>query len=334
MKKVLFTFAAVAATLCTVACNKDLTSNSIDQNPAKQDGDKCELRVGISTSLTKSTTITDEDQEKVKNLQVFVFRGDALDAYASVDQTLSAKLSCTAGERTVYVLANEPDHSDISSKTAFLALVSDLSNYPEKGIAMIGSKDVTLPAQDTVSVDAYRLASRVVLKKITRDFTSSALAGLEMEVKDIYLSNVPTDFNYALNSTPSKWVNKMGLDDNGKSLTIWHDAPNAKIANEASDTTKHTFLAYPNPTESDSNGGTWSARHTRLVVKVGLGDKTYYYPITLPKLEYNKSYEISELTLTRPGSDSEDTPVSFQDATFKINVKPWTVVPVTDGTTL
>ena len=122
MKKVLYTFAAIsAAALCTVACNKDLGANAPQAQEDQQiQGDRCELRVGISSSATKSSTVTDEDQEQVNNLQVFVFRGDALDAYTSVNNPLEATLSCTAGSRTVYVLVNEPSHSDISTKTAFL----------------------------------------------------------------------------------------------------------------------------------------------------------------------------------------------------------------------
>ena len=48
------------------------------------------------------------------------------------------------------------------------------------------------------------------------------------------------------------------------------------------------------------------------------------------ELENIKSYEL-ELTITRPGSDYADMPVSFEDCAFEITVKPWTVVAVTDG---
>jgi hypothetical protein len=66
------------------------------------------------------------------------------------------------------------------------------------------------------------------------------------------------------------------------------------------------------------------------VVKATLGTDVYYYPITLPALESNKSYEIEELILTRPGSDDPDKPVSIQECTFQINVLGWTTVAVAD----
>ena len=90
MRKIAF-LAAVAATLCTVACNKNMEILRSAQNDteiadqADNDGQLCELRVGIKGAWeTKSTTITAADEVKVNNLQVLVFRGDALDAYGSV----------------------------------------------------------------------------------------------------------------------------------------------------------------------------------------------------------------------------------------------------------
>ena len=73
---------------------------------------------------------------------------------------------------------------------------------------------------------------------------------------------------------------------------------------------------------------------TRIVIETTLGTSKYYYPINLPEMADNKSYEIEEVVLTRPGSDNPDEPVSFADATFSINVIDWTVVPLTEGTTI
>ena len=124
----LFYAAAVLAAICAISCNKD----NIAGGPLSDTG-KTELAVGISRSVTKSSTITDDDDVKVKTLQVFVFRGDALDAYASAENVSEVSLSCTNGERSVYALVNAPDMSHISSKTALFAMKSTLSYYPEYG---------------------------------------------------------------------------------------------------------------------------------------------------------------------------------------------------------
>ena len=180
MRKIAF-LAAVAATLCTVACNKNseiLRSAQNDNNvQAGNEAQLCELRVGIKGAWeTKSTTITAADEVKVNNLQVLVFRGDALDAYGSVDDASEITLSCTAGEREVYAVVNAPSLAEISTKTALLATTSLLSQNSGDSFQMIGNKEVTLPQANTITVDVTRMAARIVIKKITRAFTVSSLA--------------------------------------------------------------------------------------------------------------------------------------------------------------
>ena len=83
------------------------------------------------------------------------------------------------------------------------------------------------------------------------------------------------------------------------------------------------FNAYPNLNSADDQ-----VADTRLVVEATLDGRKYYYPVTMPKMESNKSYEISELKITRPGSDDPDKPIEIVDQDFKITVNPWDVVLV------
>ena len=318
MKKSIFAFAAALAAL--VACNKNEVTPMGPQNQPET-LEPCELTVGICGSMTKATAVTKDNEAKVNDLQVFVFRGDELDAYASVDNAMELTLSCTAGEREVYALVNAPEYSMVSSKTALLAKVSELSATSLTNFEMVGSKSVTLPQASTVSIDVNRIASRVVLKKVTRNFTSAALQSLDFTVDAIYLINVAGNTSYDLTAAPGAWYNVAKY--NSELPSLLHDAVGSKIANGASHNTAHSFYSYPNDAASKT---------TRLVIETTLGTTKYYYPINLPAMESNKSYEIAEVTITRPGSDDPDVPVSFADATFSINVIDWTVVPVEDVT--
>ena len=76
MKKSIFAFAAALAAL--VACNKNEATPMQPQN--QESLVPCELTVGISGAMTKATAVTTENEAKVNNLQIFVFRGDDLDA--------------------------------------------------------------------------------------------------------------------------------------------------------------------------------------------------------------------------------------------------------------
>ena len=319
MKKSIFAFAAALAAL--VACNKNEATPVQPQN--HEPLTPCELTVGICGAMTKATAVTTENEAKVNNLQIFVFRGDDLDAYASVDNAKELTLSCTAGERAVYALVNAPDFSAVPGKAALLAKVSELSANSLANFEMVGSKTVTLPQSETVSIDVNRIASRVVLKKITRSFTSAALQALDFTVDAIYLVNVAGNTNYDLTAAPAAWYNV--AEDKGELAGLLYDAPASAIANGQSYDTDHTFYGYPNDLAVNT---------TRLVIETTLGSTKYYYPINLPQMDSNKSYEIEEVKITRPGSDDPDEPVSFEDASFSINVIDWTVVPVTEGTTI
>ena len=319
MKKSIFAFAAALAAL--VACNKNDVAPMQPQN--QESLVPCELTVGICGAMTKATAVSADNEAKVNNLQVFVFRGDDLDAYASVDNSQELTLSCTAGDRVVYALVNAPDYSAVPGKAALLAKVSELSANSLTNFEMVGSKSVTLPQNEKVSIDVNRIASRVVLKKITRNFTSEALQALNFKVDAIYLINVAGNTSYDLSAAPAKWYNVAENKDELASLL--YDAPASLITNGQSYSTAHTFYAYPNDLATNT---------TRLVIETTLGETKYYYPINLPEMAANKSYEIEEVKITRPGSDNPDEPVSFADATFSINVIDWTVVPVTEGTTI
>ena len=319
MKKSIFAFAAALAAL--VACNKNEATPMQPQN--QESLVPCELTVGICGAMTKATGVTTDNEAKVNKLQIFVFRGDDLDAYASVENAKELTLSCTAGEREVYALVNAPDYSSVPGKAALLAKVSELSDNTLTNFEMVGSKSVTLPQTGTVSIDVNRIASRVVLKKITRNFTSAALQALDFTVDAIYLVNVAGNTSYDLTAAPSTWYNI--AENKGELASLLADTPTAPIAQGQAYDTDHTFYAYPNDLAVNT---------TRIVIETTLGTSKYYYPINLPEMAANKSYEIEEVVLTRPGSDNPDEPVSFADATFSINVIDWTVVPVTEGTTI
>ena len=319
MKKSIFAFAAALAAL--VACNKNEATPMQPQN--QESLVPCELTVGICGAMTKATAVSADNEAKVNNLQVFVFRGDDLDAYASVDNAQELTLSCTAGDRVVYALVNAPDYSAVPGKAALLAKVSELNANSLSNFEMVGSKSVTLPQSEKVSIDVNRIASRVVLKKITRSFTSEALQALNFKVDAIYLINVAGNTSYDLSAAPAKWYNV--AENKNELASLLYDAPASLITNGQSYSTAHTFYAYPNDLATNT---------TRLVIETTLGETKYYYPINLPEMAANKSYEIEEVKITRPGSDNPDEPVSFADATFSINVIDWTVVPVTEGTTI
>lgn len=274
--------------------------------------------IEVETKATGEAATVAANEAKVNNLQVLVFRGDFLDAYGTASaNTLS--VSCTAGSRTIYAVVNGPNLSAVTSLNAFKAMAVDLSANSADSFVMIGSTSTTLPGTKSVNIEVSRLVSRVVIKQITRNFTAPSLQSLSFTVDKIYLVNAAGDINYGKTAATTKWYNLQ--EDKNEVPALLKDTPAASIANNASHSTYHYFYAMPNPATSKT---------TRLVIEATLGSSKYYYPVDLPALEGNKSYELAGVTIKRGGSDNPDTPVTSDDISFSLTVKGWTTSTINE----
>ena len=94
MRKLAF-FAAVAATLCTVACNKDL-SGSKAKVPVPSDDGRVEVTLTVTGGpMTKSADQDiDDNLSVVHNIQFFAFNEDeSIDTYVKVTDGMSDRRS-------------------------------------------------------------------------------------------------------------------------------------------------------------------------------------------------------------------------------------------------
>lgn len=322
---------AAAALVGLAACNKE---NDI---PAVQAGESAELTVSVRSPLTKATEVSAEDEASVNTLQVLVFNGESLDAYGMVSGETSLKLSCTAGRRTVYAVVNAAEElSGITSKAEFLKRGSLLEDNATDSFVMTGQKEVTLPQATDVDIEVSRIAARVVIRKITSAL-EGALADAEFSVDGIYLINVAGEQKSLMApdeaiASDGLWLNRMHGEKALEHLTS-DTLEGVSLKGRKSYEKTHMFYAYPNPTEEDFFHGTeegkeWSARHTRLVVEATIGGETHWFPLTMPVMQANRSYEINELVIRHIGSDDPDTPVSSSEVTFSVTVRDWTQVIV------
>lgn len=307
--------AALGTILSLASCNKDI--NRVDINSSDE---PVALTIRLANNATKASTST-AGEVKVNNLQILVFLqdGSALDAYGSEDDVTELTLSCTSGPRKIYAVCNAPDLSTVQDETELLDAVSGLAHNSVDSFEMIGDKTETLPKSNAaIEIPVDRLVARVVLKGVTKNFTNPALQAQDFAITGVYMINVAGDINYGLSAAPSLWYNWTKNDGDLTELLCANINSGIIVTNTYN--TAHTFYVYPNPA---------NVKPTRLVIEATLGGKVYYYPITLPEIEYNNSYEVSSLVVTRLGSDDPDVPVEFSDEEFSISVNPWTVVPIT-----
>ena len=301
-----------------------LTLCSCDQEKTCTDGMPVEVNVTIlGTAPTRATSVTYDQESKVGNLQVYVFNDGKLEDYRNAGEAMTAQLTATSGQRTVWALVNAPAFQDVTTENELKAKVSQLSDNQLDGFVMGGCVTQELKDGGTVPVTVKRIVSRVSVKKISTDF-QYALAQESLTVDGIYLINVAADNNYAVDGTPSAWVDKLGHQDNAYDKYLY-DNVNATISNSKAYEKEHVFYPYPNPTENDTYDATWAPRHTMLVVEVTFQGKKGYYPVVLPVLERNKTYVIEEMVLRHRPGDVPYKPLETGDATVQITVNDWEV---------
>ena len=308
-----FLVTAALAALALASCTRE---------KADIDGKPVEVNVTIlGTAPTRATSVTYENESKVGNLQVYVFNNGKLEDYQDAGAAMTAQLTATSGERTVWALVNAPALKDVTTEAELKAKVSQLADNKTDAFVMSGSTTQELKDGGTVPVTVKRIVSRISIKKISTDF-QYALASESLTVDGIYLINVAGDNTYAADGTPGTWVNQLKHQDTNLDALLY-DKVSATVNNKTAYEKEHVFYPYPNPTQEDTYDATWKPRHTMLVVEVTFEGKKGYYPVVLPALERNKTYEIEEMVIRHRPGDVPYKPLETGDATVQITVNDW-----------
>ena len=294
--------------------------SDLDDRNEVQTPSKVKLTVVVPVHETKLTSNGDEGH--ISNYQVYIFDdGGVLESY--VNQASSdIVLDCTAGTKTVAVLANAPAIRDVTSLSVLTAKTSSLADNGSGALIMAGQQAVTVSADKEVTVSVSRLVAKIRLSELQVSFEAPQYQNMAFKVSAVYLINVPAVTKYFSAHTPTIWYNKQKYVSADANALIYDDMKSVAVTSSSPYKTTNTFYCYPNPAEQDTFSTTWSARHTRLVVEAYLGSTLYYYPVTLPELEKNKVYDV-KLTVTRPGTSIPDDEVDKYSADFTISVKAW-----------
>jgi hypothetical protein len=307
-----FIVTAALAALALGACQR-----------ADIDGKPVEVNVTIlGTAPSRATSVTYDDESKVENLQVYVFNDGKLEDYRDAGAAMTAQLTATSGQRTVWALVNAPAITDVTTETELKAKVSQLDDNDTDAFVMSGSTTQELRDGGTVPVTVKRIVSRVSIKKISTDF-QYLLAQETMTLDGIYLINVAADNTYVADGTPTQWVNQLEHKDNAYDKFLYDKLTSITVTNQDPYEQEHVFYPYPNPTKDDTYDAKWEPRHTMLVVEVTFEGQKGYYPVVLPVLERNKTYIIDEMVLRHRPGDVPYKPLETGDVTVQITVNDW-----------
>ena len=244
-----------------------------------------------------------------------------------------------AGEYTAFAVVNPPASfapAGFPDPGALAGAESALGDNAPGRLVMAGRRSVTVPVPDgsvqRIGVD--RLVCKAGIRKVSVQFKNPDLAARPFRLKGIYLTNCYGKSRYGSDwtaedilSTASVWHNRMGfhseagvdglLAETGLDIPVTADRPH---------TQEHVFYFYPNPLPAslDTRSGTWTRRRTRLVLEAQIGDRTYYYPVTLPESQRNRTYLIEEAVIRTLGSlDPEKDEPGAIDVTFSTSPDDW-----------
>ena len=283
-------------------------------------GERVSLKISVPDVETK--LISGFDDQVANNYQIFLFNEDGIiEDYVSQDSP-SAEFDCTIGKKKIVVFVNAPDYSDVMDCDVLFQEVSLLEDNSPTSFVMSGYTTIELKTNEkrNVNVNVIRKVAKVELSGLEVDIDIPQYSEKTFKILSVYLINVSAQMPYFETTAPTLWYNKLGYDSENSNELIYDDMGGVVVSSESPYTAKNTFYCYPNNTEKDTFDTIWSPRRTRLVVEAMLGDKTYYYPVTLPTIAQNKIYKVF-LTITRPGSESPDSVVD--KFTIGCNVAIW-----------
>ena len=299
-------------------------------------------KVDVSFSILGAETRTtfNGGEGNVDRWTLLLYREGKLIDIGTSGSFSPIRCSLKAGSYTAYAIANPPSSfrpEDYTSFSKFSKAESDLRDNGLSQLVMFGSRTISVSGQDNrpQSIGVNRLVSKVSIRKISTDFSDATLRFRTFRLKAIYLTNcygknkLRNDGEASeMNADVSCWYNRMGFhSDAGVDALLADRGINAVITASSPYGQEHHFYCYPNRTDQDSRSGEWSIRHTRLVLEADIDGKTYFYPITLPTMQRNKTYIIEEAIIRKLGSNDpeKDEPGSIE-AIFETSTSDWSPV--------
>ena len=297
--------------------------------------EKVDVSFSILGADTRTTVTSGEGN--VDRWTLLLYReGELIDVGTSGSDS-PIQCSLKAGSYTAYAIANPPSSfrpEAYSSLSTFSRAESDLRDNSPSYLVMFGSRTISVSNQNdhSQSIGVNRLVSKVGIRKISIDFTDPTLQSRTFRLKAIYLTNcygknhLEKDGEASeMNADASSWYNRMGFHSNtGVNALLADRGINTMITALSPYKKEHHFYCYPNWADQDSRSSEWSIRHTRLVLEAEIDGKTYFYPITLPAMQRNKTYIIEEAIIRKLGSNDpeKDEPGSI-DVIYETSVSDW-----------
>lgn len=291
----------------------------------------------VGTPSTRAAVTAHEDE--VRSLDVLVFRAD--DGSLDVHERLTGNgLTGITAEVTAgvpmhwHVVANAPEDAldGFVSEERMLGSVTFFMDGTTSSLVMHAGGDVTVRAEGNQPVCAVldRYTCKVTVESLSvkwiDSFTTPPVVSLERIVLVNAVGSTPWS---AVPAAGDVWYNKMGVDSSlgafEKDMLV-KEYGSRSIGSSAPVDVASPLYCMPNPISNSwnsVNAPSWSPRNTRVAVELKVDGMSNWYPVDLPAMQCNRHYLLKGFTVSGPGSDSPDKPVSRDDVAFSVEILPW-----------
>lgn len=306
---------------------------------------------GNGLPAVKSNTEPAGKDAYLNDVQVFIFQLDgSLYRREVFPENVSSRSidGVKAGYYTLVAVANGPDLSAVKTRNELEQQAIALSlNDPERGFLMYGAagNNVTVSGNNDaparVSIELRRFVSRVRLATVQNRLPADCGA---LKVESVFLTNGLSAWTILASSDPATYVNHAGRKAGKSSSTSENDfivaasdaqcpaltfrALDRTVARGGNpETLGIPLYTFPNKlTANDDHfsGPTTEAACTRMVLLVSYGSnqERWYYPVTIPGMERNTSYDVSFI-ISGPGTKDPNQRVSNGNLDVEVSVCDW-----------
>jgi len=300
---------------------------------------------------TKADVNPSGKDASINDIQVFLFLQDGSlyrrETLSGNEMTKSLE-RVKAGSYDIVAVANAPEMTSIQKKSELEQAELALSAHdPERGFLMYGQSEgsVTVVSESSAAVRAVipvkRYVGRVRLTSVQNNLP--AVYGA-LKVDCVFLENGFGTWNYGASGNPADYINYAGRRAGRNTSTdesdfirqasdadcaaLTFNAVNRSVNSGKQESFGLPFYTLPNKTTAADDhfeGATSGDACARLVLRVSYGEsgaQQWYYPVTIPNLERNKSYDVSFI-ISGPGVSDPNQHVSSGNLDVVISVDPW-----------
>jgi len=250
-----------------------------------------------------------------------------LDSYVRIDGLEDNRITASSGNRAarLVLLSNVSDSpyqwSGIDSYASLSHHSFILDEESPAAPGLFGEAVLEAGWSRSCVLSLQTSLTRVRLHYLSFDFSGRPYSGAAVDNIKVYLTRACTECLPLQGNKGITWMNMCGAD----SVALSHLAHPEYLYREVRESVGSAprelnldLYTYPN---DDCASG-----ETRLVIECTLDGKRCYYPLPLPPLEGNVTYE-ADVVLTRAGTPDPDIPAQAGAAKCTIRVLPWEEAP-------